>query len=294
MNAEHVEVTLNYPNPKQSAAKGGGSCGLASPRPAVRAKAAAGRARPQGFTLIELLVVVAIIALLVSILVPSLNQAKELARRTVCKTSIRLLQLGNEVYQEDHAGLYAPGAANFLANRDRWFGRRPAGTGPFESDNGPLSAYLPGRKVRQCPSFRDFLTGFEAGCGGYGYNNNFVGSNRLPPNYTLKTDLAGNSAARFAKPAYTVAFTDAAFVNGGYIEYSFCESPKWPDFPAAPRPSIHFRHSRLANAAWLDGHVSEESLSFSNDVLTGFYQGSPIDYHVGWFGPQTNELFDCE
>ncbi|MFB3890443.1 MAG: prepilin-type N-terminal cleavage/methylation domain-containing protein [Phycisphaerae bacterium] len=64
----------------------------------------AGDPRIRGFTLIELLVVIAIIALLLSILVPSLQTAREMSRSTVCMTNLRNIHAALTLYAEDWNG----------------------------------------------------------------------------------------------------------------------------------------------------------------------------------------------
>lgn len=58
--------------------------------------------RKKAFTLIELLVVVAIIALLIAILLPSLGRAREMARRSMCASNLRQLGLALNTYAQEN------------------------------------------------------------------------------------------------------------------------------------------------------------------------------------------------
>jgi prepilin-type N-terminal cleavage/methylation domain-containing protein len=60
----------------------------------------------KGFTLIELLVVVAIIALLISILLPSLARARELAKRTVCAANAKGIGTAIATYANENESVW--------------------------------------------------------------------------------------------------------------------------------------------------------------------------------------------
>ena len=131
--------------------------------------------KTKGFTLIELLVVIAIIALLLSVILPSLRAAKELASGVVCTNNQKSLVTAWVLYADDSRGHIVGGSTYYSGTRPtpyRWveaplvqpiYGSVKATAAQLSQETrlngiraGKLFPYIESEKVYHCPGDKTF------------------------------------------------------------------------------------------------------------------------------------------
>lgn len=126
--------------------------------------------RQGAFTLIELLVVVAVIALLISILLPALHNARELSKIAVCASNLRQVGLGCHEYAMENAGFVPRGpepahpfdfSGNRIGTNQLWIGEIVQGyppANPMQYNGGGvlLEKHCVDPRVFFCPSDDNF------------------------------------------------------------------------------------------------------------------------------------------
>lgn len=136
----------------------------------------------KAFTLVELLVVISIIALLLSIMLPALNSARERAKRIQCGSNLRQIGIGVQTYSVQNNGLIPSWCLpvqgslrpitsfghSVIGSYPAPFGRTPIGLGILAEGSGAL---LKSRDLFFCPSDRYFATQREKTSSGLGWAN---------------------------------------------------------------------------------------------------------------------------
>ncbi len=196
------------------------------PRPTV-----AGR----GFTLIELLVVIAIISLLVSVLLPSLSRARDMAKQTLCMNNMRGIGQCVWMYATEHNDWILPGRTNYdhpastptALIHYRWHQRL------MLLEYVPPNALTENKGILDCPAILAPLGPYYQYCE-FGFNVWLTGMGTLSYPYQ-KMDCVSD-------PSVAIVAMDNVNPDGSEII-------------SVPWHSIYYVHNGQCDVLYVGGHV---------------------------------------
>jgi len=207
-----------------------------------------------GFTLVELLVVIAIIGVLVALLLPAVQAAREAARRMQCSNHLKQIGLGMQLYHESY-GVFPYGVTS------------PHPGSPMYTGGGPWNGWT----IRLLPYIEQKVLAdqwdYDIGYAGYNFVGNLKQSSLLAveiPTYRCPSDLLNKYAEREARSNYVACFS----ADGTYIERDsvFKYDSQYMAQPATTRKALFNNNIQRGLVDVVDGSSTTIAIS---ECLTG-------------------------
>ncbi len=252
----------------------------------------------RGFTLIELLVVIAIIAILASMLLPALQQARARAHITACSNSFHSVGKAGLMYSDDNKGFYP-----MLYNADRWsLSSRFALAG---DKTGKLTPYLGIEQKAPVGGwylYKDALETSKFACPAVDGRERFkvlVDSNSSRPGISesMKVSTCPGSASivhasRVKKSSRSMFFTEGTRSRAYYVN----EAGSAATYPVAPHGTakaigssvdvLQITDNKL-NAVMMDGHVV--TIGIKQLPFKDQWRANELYYSYFWFPTNGNK-----
>jgi len=232
----------------------------------------------KAFTLIELLVVLAIIALLMTVMLPSLAKAREQGKELYCQSNLRQMTIAAIAYTQSNDS-YFPIAYYSRKTPEQktqfsWdFTVRSYADGTRDIEPGILWQGEGIDKVQQCPSYKGESNTAYDPYTGYNYNTSFVGHGQM------EAVVLPVRVMQIRYPAGCALFGDGQSTIGAN---KFMRSPLASDsdgnFSARWAGTQGYRHNRSTNVAWADGSLSGLAECFT-DTATPEDKASLDDFN---------------
>ena len=259
-----------------------------------------GRAHRNGrdFTLIELLVVIAIIAILASMLLPALQQARARAHITACSNSFHSVGKAGLMYSDDNKGFYP-----MLYNADRWsLSSRFALAG---DKTGKLTPYLGIEQKAPVGGwylYKDALETSKFACPAVDGRERFKvlvdsNSSRSGISENMKVSTCPGSASivhasRVKKSSRSMFFTEGTRSRAYYVN----EAGSAATYPVAPHGTakaigssvdvLQITDNKL-NAVMMDGHVV--TIGIKQLPFKDQWRANDLYYSYFWFPTNGNK-----
>jgi prepilin-type processing-associated H-X9-DG protein/prepilin-type N-terminal cleavage/methylation domain-containing protein len=212
-----------------------------------------------GFTIIELMLVIALLAILLSLLLPVFTRGRELAYRTRCAANLKQFGVAFSLYSQDWAG-YWPCPGGLMGDRSYW----------SQTGSGGLNAYVRQQGLKSiwcCPLLTEWAGKYPP----RSYSMNSYLRTPCDKEYpTCTSILTGVQILRITRPSETILLYEGVPRSNEYSDKAYTEDQVYYIYRCAnwtwargyfPRVTHTIEpgkpwHGRMNNYLYCDGHVT--------------------------------------